>query len=71
MQTALLILTIILGISIIILTLFQGKGEGLGSAWGGMGGNFQTRRGLEKWMLRVTIVLVIIFFLISVADILI
>lgn len=70
MKSILLISTIVVGILIIILTLFQGKGEGLGSAWGGMGGSFQTRRGLEKWMLRLTAVLVFIFFVISVIAIL-
>ena len=65
MNFTLMVSTIMVGVLIIILTLVQGKGEGLGSAWGGMGGNFQTRRGLEKWMLRVTIVLVFVFFVIS------
>lgn len=70
MKSFLLIATIIVGIALIVLTLFQGKGEGLGSAWGGMGGNFQTRRGLEKWMLRITAVLVFVFFLLSLAGLL-
>lgn len=70
MNNLLLIGTIIVGVALIILTLFQGKGEGLGSAWGGMGGNFQTRRGLEKWMLKITTVLVIVFFVLSVIGLL-
>lgn len=68
MQNALLIATIIVSILIILLTLFQGKGGGLGSAWGGGGGGFQTRRGLEKVMLRLTIVLIFVFFVISVIQ---
>jgi protein translocase SecG subunit len=70
MKSILTVSTIIVGVALIVLTLLQGKGEGLGSAWGGMGGNFQTRRGLEKWMLRITGVLVFVFFLISVIGLL-
>ncbi|OGK15567.1 preprotein translocase subunit SecG [Candidatus Roizmanbacteria bacterium RIFCSPLOWO2_02_FULL_37_19] len=71
MESILLVATIIIGVLIILLTLFQGKGGGLGSAWGGAGGGFQTRRGLEKWMLRITAILVFIFFAISVIKLLI
>lgn len=67
MREALLIATIFVGTLIIILTLFQGKGGGLGSAWGGAG-SFQTRRGLEKWMMRGTAVLIVVFFVISVIN---
>lgn len=68
MQTGLLIITNIIGISIIVLTLFQGKGGGLGSAWGNAGAGFQTRRGLEKVLLRVTGILIFAFFIISVLN---
>lgn len=68
MQNGLLITTIIISILIVVLTLFQGKGGGLGSAWGGGGGGFQTRRGLEKAMLRLTAILIFAFFVISVIN---
>ena len=70
MENILLIATIVVGVALIVLTLLQGKGEGLGSAWGGMGGGFQTRRGLEKWMLRITAILVFVFFILSVVGLL-
>jgi protein translocase SecG subunit len=41
-----LILNIILGVLIIALILLQGRGAGLGSAWGGGGELYQTRRGI-------------------------
>lgn len=71
MQQILLVVTIIISVLITVLTLFQGKGGGLGSAWGGTGAGFQTRRGLEKVLLRLTAVLIFIFFVVSVINILI
>ena len=47
------------------LILLQGKGAGLGSAWGGGGEMFQTRRGIEKITLRITVVLIVLFFALS------
>lgn len=68
MENALLIPTIIVSILIVVLTLFQGKGGGLGSAWGGMGAGFQTRRGLEMVLLRGTAFLICVFFVLTVAH---
>ncbi|OGK31213.1 preprotein translocase subunit SecG [Candidatus Roizmanbacteria bacterium RIFCSPLOWO2_01_FULL_42_14] len=70
MQNALLVVTIVLGVVITALTLFQGKGGGLGSAWGGTGAGFQTRRGLEKMLLRLTAILIFLFFVVSVINVL-
>ncbi|KXK11867.1 MAG: preprotein translocase subunit SecG [Microgenomates bacterium OLB23] len=71
MNNILLVITIVVGIVLIALTLLQGKGRrprGVhGVAWGG---NFQTRRGLEKWMLKITAVLVFVFFILSVVALL-
>lgn len=68
MEQALLIVTIIVSIALIILTLFQGKGGGLGSAWGSAGAGFQTRRGVEKIIVRLTAVLIGVFFIVSVIQ---
>lgn len=68
MKNILLFTNIVLSIIIVVLILVQGKGAGLGSAWGGGGELFQTRRGVEKIILRVTVLLIIIFFLISVVN---
>lgn len=71
MRNFLLILNIVLSISIVVLIMMQQKGSGLGAAMGGAGEAFQTRRGLEKWVLRLTVALTILFFIVSVANILI
>ncbi len=68
MKNVLLLVNIILSALIVVLILIQGRGAGLGSAWGGGGELFQTRRGIEKFTLRLTVILIIIFFLVSVAN---
>ncbi len=65
MKNLLLFINIILAVAITILILVQGKGAGLGSAWGGGGEMYQTRRGLEKITLRLTVILIGIFFVVS------
>jgi len=68
MKNIFLLVNIILSVVIVILIIIQGKGGGLGSAWGGRGELFQTRRGIEKVTLRLTIALIILFFIVSVAN---
>jgi protein translocase SecG subunit len=68
MKNIMLVTNIILAIFIVILILVQGKGAGLGSAWGGGGEMFQTRRGIEKVTLRLTVALIVLFFIISVVN---
>lgn len=68
MKSILLISNIILSIVIVVLILIQGRGAGLGSAWGGGGEMFQTRRGIEKITMRLTVIFIVLFFLVSVAN---
>jgi len=68
MKILFLIINIILAVLIVIFILIQGKGAGLGSAWGGGGESFQTRRGMEKGILWLTITFIIIFFIISIVN---
>jgi preprotein translocase subunit SecG len=65
MTVALQIIQIILSITIIALVLLQAKGGGLGGIFGGDGGVYRTRRGLEKTMHQATIGLSIVFFVVS------
>ncbi|PIP14875.1 preprotein translocase subunit SecG [Candidatus Roizmanbacteria bacterium CG_4_10_14_0_8_um_filter_35_28] len=65
MKNVLLVLNIILSILIVVFILIQGRGAGLGSAWGGGGELFQTRRGVEKLTLWLTTILIVIFFIVS------
>lgn len=68
MKNILLLINIILSVVVSILILIQGRGAGLGSAWGGGGETFQTRRGIEKFTLRLTVILIIVFFIVSVVN---
>ncbi len=68
MKTTLLVVNIILAILIVFLILIQGKGAGLGSAWGGGGEFYHTRRGIESFLFKVLIALITLFFVISVAN---
>ena len=68
MKNILLFVNIILSALVVILILIQGRGAGLGSAWGGGGEMFQTRRGIEKLTLRITVILILLFFTISMIN---
>lgn len=61
-------LEIVLGILLIACILLQQKGSGLGSAFGGSGAIYSTKRGVEKVVFRATIVLAILFFGLALAH---
>ncbi len=62
---------IIISILLIIVILLQNRGTGLGSAFDGTGGGvYLTKRGLEKKLFIATIVLAILFFGASLANLL-
>jgi len=70
MSPIILIVNIVLCVFIVLFILLQGRGAGLGSAWGGGGETFQTRRGVELIVMRMTVVFIILFFAVSVAALL-
>jgi preprotein translocase subunit SecG len=64
--TALNIGQILISIVLVGILLLQAKGSGFGAALGGSTGSmFRTRRGVEKTLFQLTIILVIVFILIS------
>lgn len=66
-QTIMIVLQMILGVLLTIAILLQQKGVGLGSAFGGSGVLYTTRRGADLFLFRATIVLSLLFFGISLA----
>jgi len=68
MKNIFLIINIIISIIIVVLILMQGRGAGLGSAWGGGSELFQTRRGVERFTMTLTVALIVIFFIVSVIN---
>jgi len=66
-MTILSISQIVVSILLIIGVLLQSRGGGLSSMFGGGGGGdaYRTKRGAEKFIFRATIVLAILFLVIS------
>jgi preprotein translocase subunit SecG len=62
---------IVVAILLILAILLQARGTGLGSAFGGEGNIFRTKRGVEKILFYATIVLGILFVGISLAGLII
>jgi preprotein translocase subunit SecG len=68
MNQILTIIQTIVSILIIIFIILQQRGTALGSAFGGGGEVYSTRRGLQKNLLWVTIALTVIFIALSVIN---
>ena len=65
------IVQIIVSIALITLTVMQSKGAGLGRMFGGAGSVQGTRRGIEKTMYNVTVIMAVVFFIVSILNVLI
>jgi preprotein translocase subunit SecG len=58
---------ILVAVILTLVLLLQSKGSGVGTALGGgSGGSFRTRRGVEKTLFQLTIILAIVFLAVSV-----
>ena len=71
MKNIVVAIQIIVSILLILSILAQSKGTGLGAAWGGSSETFDTRRGTDKLIFNITIVLAVLFLLTSAANLLI
>ena len=71
MEIYLDIALIITSVALIVSVIMQSKGAGLGGLTGAdTGGIFTARRGIEKTLFRVTIVLGVVFFLLAIGTVL-
>jgi len=66
MKTYLIIAQLIVSIVLIAALLLQVRGGGLGGIFGQQTGAYRTKRGIEKTLFRLTIVMMIIFVIISI-----
>ncbi len=66
MQTYFSIAQIVLSIALILAILFQVRGGGLGGIFGQASTVFRTKRGVEKTLFQLTIVLVVLFIIIAI-----
>lgn len=71
MKSAILIIQIIISASLIIVILMQSKGTGLGTAFGGSSQVYRSKRGVEKLFSYLTVTLVVLFFIISILQVII
>jgi len=71
---ALQIIQVIISISLIVVIILQARGQGLGSLFGGGDagmGITKTRRGLERTLFQITIILAALFLLNAVIQLMI
>jgi len=57
---------IVLSVSLIMAILLQVRGGGLGGIFGQADSVFRTRRGVEKTLFQLTVILVVLFIIISI-----
>jgi len=69
MQTYLSVAQIVLSIALILAILLQVRGGGLGGIFGQPDTVFRTKRGVEKTLFQLTIVLVVLFIIVSILTI--
>ncbi|HEY86990.1 MAG TPA: preprotein translocase subunit SecG [Dehalococcoidia bacterium] len=68
MQTYLNVAQIVLSIALILAILLQVRGGGLGGIFGQADTVFRTKRGVERTLFQLTIVLVVLFIIISILS---
>ena len=68
MQTYLSVAQIVLSIALILAIMLQVRGGGLGGIFGQADTVFRTKRGVEKTLFQLTIVLVVLFVIISIVS---
>ena len=67
MQTFLIIAQMVLSVALTLALLLQVRGGGLGGIFGQADTVYRTRRGLEKTLFQFTIVLAVLFAILSLA----
>ncbi|MBI4133769.1 preprotein translocase subunit SecG [Candidatus Uhrbacteria bacterium] len=70
MDRILSIAQIALAVVLVAAILLQARGTGLGAVFGGEGAIYRTKRGIEKGLFIVTIVVAVLFFGVAFANIL-
>ncbi len=68
MQTYLNVAQIVLSVALILAILLQVRGGGLGGIFGQAETVFRTRRGVEKTLFQLTIVLVVLFIIVAIVT---
>ena len=69
-MSPLIVAQMILAVALIASILLQQRGTGLGGAFGGEVTAYRSRRGIERTLFRLTIVLAVLFVLFSLLSLL-
>jgi preprotein translocase subunit SecG len=69
-MTPIIVAQMILAIALIASILLQQRGTGLGGAFGGEVTAYRSRRGIERTLFRLTIVLAVLFVVFSLLGLL-
>jgi preprotein translocase subunit SecG len=67
-QTYLFIAQIVLSVALVLAVLLQVRGGGLGGIFGQPDTVYRTRRGVEKTLFQLTIVLVVLFIIVALVS---
>jgi len=68
MQTAFNVVQIVVSLALCLVILLQVKGGGLGGIFGQSDTVYRTKRGLERRLFQLTIILVVVFVVISIVS---
>jgi preprotein translocase subunit SecG len=68
METYLYIAQIVVAVALVLVSLLQVKGGGLGGIFGQADTVYRTKRGVEKTLFQLTIALVVIFVVLSIVS---
>ena len=69
-MTPIVVAQMILAVALISAILLQQRGTGLGGAFGGEVTAYRSRRGIERTLFRLTIVLAVLFVVFSLLNLL-
>ncbi|HEX9976350.1 MAG TPA: preprotein translocase subunit SecG [Dehalococcoidales bacterium] len=68
MQTFLFVAQMVLSVALVLAVLLQVRGGGLGGIFGQADTVYRTRRGLEKTLFQLTVVLVVLFIIVAMVS---
>jgi len=67
-QTFLFVAQMVLSVALVLAVLLQVRGGGLGGIFGQADTVYRTRRGLEKTLFQLTVVLVVLFIIVAMVS---
>ena len=68
MENILLVGQVLISVALMASVLLQARGAGLGATFGGDSSVYRSRRGIEKRLFQITVVLTVLFVIFSIAN---